>query len=126
LFLFVIMLIGVDKAEDLRETIPHQRRLAMALGLVAVGIAIALAMAIRRGDVYFCLVVDWALAGILLKRVLDTTTPDLAFIAAAMTGIVLISAATIMLLALGRVYRPVLNQGRQAGPPSGKPGPRVT
>ena len=42
LFLFVIMLIGVDKAEDLGETIPHQRRLAMALGLVAVGIAIAL------------------------------------------------------------------------------------
>jgi NADH-quinone oxidoreductase subunit J len=42
LFLFVIMLIGVDKAEDLSETIPHQRRLAMALGLVAVGIAVAL------------------------------------------------------------------------------------
>jgi len=97
-----------------------------AVAVIAVGIAIALAMAIRRGDVYFCLVVDWALAGILLKRVLDTTTPDLAVIAAAMTGIVLISAATIMLLALGRVYRPVLNQGRQAGPPSGKPGPRVT
>ena len=42
LFLFVIMLIGVDKAEDLRENIPHQRRLAMALGLVAVGIAVTL------------------------------------------------------------------------------------
>ena len=46
LFLFVIMLVGVDKAEDLKETIPHQRRLAIALGLVAVGIAIAL---IARG-----------------------------------------------------------------------------
>ena len=46
LFLFVIMLVGVDKAEDLRETIPHQRRLAIALGLVAVGIAVAL---IARG-----------------------------------------------------------------------------
>ena len=42
LFLFVIMLIGVDKAEDLRENIPHQRRLAMALGLVAIGIAVTL------------------------------------------------------------------------------------
>ncbi len=48
LFLFVIMLIGVDKAEDLSETIPHQRRLAMALGLVAVGIAVAL---VARGPV---------------------------------------------------------------------------
>lgn len=46
LFLFVIMLIGIDKAEDLGETIPHQRRLAMALGLVAVGIAVTL---IARG-----------------------------------------------------------------------------
>ena len=32
LFLFVIMLIGVDKAEDLSETIPHQRRLAHGAG----------------------------------------------------------------------------------------------
>ena len=42
LFLFVIMLIGVDKSENLSETIHHQRRLALALGLVAVGIAVAL------------------------------------------------------------------------------------
>jgi NADH-quinone oxidoreductase subunit J len=40
LFLFVIMLIGVDKTEDTRETIPHQRRLAMALGVIAVAIGI--------------------------------------------------------------------------------------
>jgi NADH-quinone oxidoreductase subunit J len=30
------MMIGVDETEDLRETIPHQRRLALALGLVAI------------------------------------------------------------------------------------------
>jgi NADH-quinone oxidoreductase subunit J len=42
LFLFVIMLIGVDKNEDMRETIPHQRRLAMALGLVALGLGATL------------------------------------------------------------------------------------
>ena len=47
LFLFVIMLIGIDKEEDLSETIPHQRRLAMALGLVAVGIAVALVVGDR-------------------------------------------------------------------------------
>jgi NADH-quinone oxidoreductase subunit J len=34
LFLFVIMLVGVDRNEDTRETIPHQRR--MTIGLVAV------------------------------------------------------------------------------------------
>jgi len=97
-----------------------------AVAVIAVGIAIALAMAFRRGDVYFCLVVDWALAGILLKRLLDTTTPDLAVVAAAMTGIVLISAACIMLVALKRTYQPWRNQSRQAGPPPAEPGPRVT
>jgi len=47
LFLFVIMLIGVDKEEDQSETIPHQRRLAAALGLVAIGIA---AVLVARGQ----------------------------------------------------------------------------
>ncbi|MGH8924215.1 MAG: NADH-quinone oxidoreductase subunit J family protein [Acidimicrobiia bacterium] len=42
LFLFVIMLIGVDKEESTTETIPHQRRLAIALGLIAVGLGVAL------------------------------------------------------------------------------------
>ena len=38
LFLFVIMLIGVDKEESHAESIPHQRRLALALGLIALGL----------------------------------------------------------------------------------------
>lgn len=42
LFLFVIMLIGVDKEENTAETIPHQRRLALAVGLIAAGLGIAL------------------------------------------------------------------------------------
>jgi NADH-quinone oxidoreductase subunit J len=46
LFLFVIMLIGVDKSEDTRETIPHQRRLVMGLGVIALGLVIAM---IARG-----------------------------------------------------------------------------
>jgi NADH-quinone oxidoreductase subunit J len=42
LFLFVIMMIGVDQDEDTRETIPHQRRLALALGVIALGIGVTL------------------------------------------------------------------------------------
>ena len=42
LFLFVIMLIGVDKAEDRSETIPFQRPVtAVLLGLFAAGVLIA-------------------------------------------------------------------------------------
>jgi NADH-quinone oxidoreductase subunit J len=36
LFLFVIMLIGVDKAEDLSEKLPFQRQMVAALGLIVV------------------------------------------------------------------------------------------
>ncbi len=41
LFLFVIMLIGVDRAEDTTETIRYQRPLAVGVGLAIVGLGIA-------------------------------------------------------------------------------------
>lgn len=42
LFLFVIMLLGVDKAEDLRtEPLPIQRPLALVLGVGVVGLLVA-------------------------------------------------------------------------------------
>jgi NADH-quinone oxidoreductase subunit J len=42
LFLFVIMLIGVDRTEDLKERIPWQRPLLYVLGLVVLGVVIAI------------------------------------------------------------------------------------
>jgi len=44
LFLFVIMLIGVDKAEDTSETLPAQRQLAYGLGGITLVLALALAV----------------------------------------------------------------------------------
>lgn len=41
LFLFVIMLIGVDSAEDAREVLPNQRPIAIALGLALLGLVLA-------------------------------------------------------------------------------------
>lgn len=41
LFLFVIMLIGVDRDEDLREHLPGQKVLVMVLGVVALGAIVA-------------------------------------------------------------------------------------
>jgi NADH-quinone oxidoreductase subunit J len=38
LFLFVIMLIGVDKAEDLSESLPRQRLIVGAVGTAVVGL----------------------------------------------------------------------------------------
>ena len=44
LFLFVIMLIGVDKAESLDEPLPRQRLIVGGLGLVVVALAVALTL----------------------------------------------------------------------------------
>lgn len=50
LFLFVIMLIGVDKAEDRTETIPFQRPVTLVLlGLFAAGVLVAGARAWTTG-----------------------------------------------------------------------------
>jgi NADH-quinone oxidoreductase subunit J len=46
LFLFVIMLLGVDRGEDLRERLIGQRPVAVALGLA---VAVEVAVAIRAG-----------------------------------------------------------------------------
>jgi NADH-quinone oxidoreductase subunit J len=42
LFLFVIMLIGVDRSEDLKERIPWQRPMLYVLGLVVLGVVVAI------------------------------------------------------------------------------------
>ena len=51
LFLFVIMLLGVDRAEDLRiEPLPVQRSLAAVMGVGIVGLLIAAVLAARDAD----------------------------------------------------------------------------
>jgi NADH-quinone oxidoreductase subunit J len=51
LFLFVIMLLGVDRAEDLRvDPLPIQRPLAAVMGIGIVGLLIAAIVAARDAD----------------------------------------------------------------------------
>jgi NADH-quinone oxidoreductase subunit J len=51
LFLFVIMLLGVDRSEDLRiEPLPIQRPLALVMGLGIVGLLVAAIVAVRDTD----------------------------------------------------------------------------
>jgi NADH-quinone oxidoreductase subunit J len=42
LFLFVIMLLGVDRRDDLHETLPYQRQIALGLGVLLVGLVLFL------------------------------------------------------------------------------------
>ncbi len=55
--------------------------------MIAAGVIIALATEFTRNDIFYCLVVIWALAGITLKRMADTTVPDNSVIIASIAGI---------------------------------------
>ena len=75
-----------------------------AVAVIAVGIAIALSMLFTRKDIYYSLVVDWALLGILLKRLSVTTVPDQSVVVVTIVGLVLITGGVVAQLIRKKVY----------------------
>ena len=75
-----------------------------AVAVIVVGIAIALSMLFTRKDIYYCLVVDWALLGILLKRLSDATVPDQSVVAVTIGGLVIISIGIALQAARRKAY----------------------
>jgi hypothetical protein len=73
------------------------------VAVIIVGIAIALSMLITRQDIYFGLVVDWALVGIFIKRLADTI-PAQSVITTAIVGITIITIGIITQIARRKVY----------------------
>ena len=74
------------------------------IGVIIVGIAIALTMLFQRRDIFYCLVVDWALLGILIKRLAVENTPDQGVVIIAIVGPVLITTGIITQVIRRRVY----------------------
>jgi hypothetical protein len=74
-----------------------------AVAVIIVGIAIALSILLTRKDIFYCLVVDWALLGILLKRLADST-PVQSVIIISIIGMALISVGIIAQIVRKRVY----------------------
>ncbi|MFC1993498.1 hypothetical protein ACFLV3_06845, partial [Chloroflexota bacterium] len=74
-----------------------------AVAVIIVGIAIALSVLFTRKDIFYCLVVDWALLGILLKRLADST-PVQSVIIISIIGMALISVGIIAQIVRRRVY----------------------
>jgi hypothetical protein len=72
--------------------------------VIVVAIALALIMMFTRKDIFYSLVVDWALLGILLKRLSITTTPAQAVIIIAIVGLAVISAGMILQILRRKVY----------------------
>jgi len=75
-----------------------------AVAVIVVGIVIALSVLFTRRDIFYCLVVDWALLGILLKRLSDTTMADQSVVIATIVGLALITAGVIAQLVRKKVY----------------------
>ena len=75
-----------------------------AVAVIIVGIAIALSVLLTRKDIYYCLVVDWALLGILLKRLSVATVPDQSVVVVTIVGLVLITGGVVAQLIRKQVY----------------------
>jgi len=75
-----------------------------AVAVIIVGIAIALSVLFTRKDIFYCLVVDWALLGILLKRLSDTTIADQSVLIVTIAGLALVTVGVIAQLVRKKVY----------------------
>lgn len=76
-----------------------------AVIMIIVGIALAALMLFYRNDIFYALVVCWALVGILLKRIADMETPAGAVIVTVILGVCLLSLSILVQIARRRVYR---------------------
>jgi len=74
-----------------------------AVAVIIVGIAITLSILFTRRDIYYSLVVDWALLGILLKR-LAVTTPVQSVVIVTIVGLVLVTGGVVAQLVRKKVY----------------------
>jgi len=74
-----------------------------AVAVIVVGIAIALSVLFSRRDIFYCFVVDWALLGILLKR-LAVTTPAQSVVVVTIVGLALITGGVVAQLIRRKVY----------------------
>jgi hypothetical protein len=75
-----------------------------AAAVIIVGIAIALSILFTRKDIFYCLVVDWALLGILLKRLSVTTVPAQSVVVVTIVGLALVTSGVIAQLVRRKVY----------------------
>ena len=73
--------------------------------MICVGIVPAVILLFRRADVFYAVVVDWALLGILIRRTAEGATPATAVIATAIFGMGVLSLGVVVQIARGKVYR---------------------
>jgi hypothetical protein len=75
-----------------------------AVAVIAVALAITLAVLFTRRDIFYCLVVDWALIGILVKRLAVQTTPDQNVVTISIVGLAVITAGIVVQMIRRKAY----------------------
>jgi hypothetical protein len=76
-----------------------------AIVMIGIGTALALLMLFYRKDLFYALVVDWAVLGILIKRTADKTMPAQGVIISSIVCIAAITLGLIIQIVRGQVYR---------------------
>jgi len=61
-------------------------------------------MTLRRTDIFYALVVDWALVGILIKRTSQNVQPNQAVVITTAIALALVSAAILVQIGRRKVY----------------------
>ena len=73
--------------------------------VIAVGVIITLLTLFSRNDIFYSLVVVWALVGIILKRIADTSVPDNMIVITSIAGIAVVALGIIaQLVRKKRIY----------------------
>jgi len=76
-----------------------------AVVMMAVGILLGLVMLFYRKDIFYTLVIDWALLGILLKRTAVDGSAAQAVVVTSIIGMCLLTLGVVTQIARGKVYR---------------------
>ena len=76
-----------------------------AIIMIGIGIVLGLIMLFSRRDVFYALVVDWAILGILMKRTADAATPAKGVIVISIIGICLLTLGILVQIARRKVYQ---------------------
>lgn len=74
------------------------------VAVIIIGIAISLTILLYRKDIFYCLVVDWALFGILIKRLAADAVPVQSITIVVILGLTVISLGIIVQIIRRRVY----------------------
>jgi len=74
------------------------------IGVIIIGILITLFILFYRKDIFYCLVVDWALLGILIKRLTVDIVTVQSIIMVVSLGLVIISLGIIIQITRKKVY----------------------